>query len=88
MSVLIYGVTGPCKSPAEHTHPTAKGHQILKDHHCHYSTPAGTLETEYGEKMLLAFCIYPALPDRQLRTVNSWLGHRLPLNQSWENSPY
>ena len=65
--------------------------QLLVDlglNHCQYPTPAGTLETEYGEKMLLAFCIYPALPDRQLRTVNSWLGHRLPLNQSWENSPY
>lgn len=41
-----------------------------------------------GEKMLLALCASPGLPDKQLRTVNSWLGRRLPLNQSWEDSPY
>lgn len=88
MNFLIYGVTDSCKSPAELNRPTAKGHQTLKDHHCHCSTPAGTLETDYREKMFLALCTSLGPPDKQLRTVNSWLGRRLPLNQSWEDSPY
>lgn len=68
----------------------AEGWQIRKDLHRHYHTPAGALhfKKKYREKMFWALCISPGLPDKQLRSGNSWLCCRLSLNQSWEDSPY